>query len=206
VHHKTAPSWDVYSYNCSCNACKGRDVYIGTAKWGFVSRDKTHRWIVSRLLEGRAVRAQAFHHLIVKHGYTNIQGRVLLSCDNREKMYATEIDLIADYHTHVSQGGINIHIGGKGGTVTGSTSIHTRKKMSVSLKAWHALNPQAREIAKAGRDKWLAADSNNASKRAQKAWETKRQRQASDPVYAEKQHKLAVTRGRMGKAAQMKGK
>lgn len=196
------PSWDVYCYSCNCQTCQGRDVYVGTAKWGTAERHHAHIRSALKIIVDPSIRGpQAFHHFIAKHGVDNLEIRTLQSCSTREEMYDLEIKFILELKTLSVDGGMNIHRGGKGGRI--SCSDETKEKISQALKKSHDENPHLHEITWAGRDAWLKASPGNASLRAKLAWETKRRRAKADPEYAKNLHEAAVRRGNLSKDARV---
>lgn len=201
MRRKHPPQWDVYCCSCSCPRCAGRDVYVGTAKWGMLERYNAHLRSARKIIVDTQVRGpQAFHHFIAKHGVENTHLRLLQSCDSREEMYASEVTYIEQLRTLTAFGGMNVHRGGKGGKV--SHSSETRAKMSDSMKAFHEANPSFRDISNDARTKWLDVPG-NASLRAKLAWISRKRKMAQDPEFAAKQHEAAVKRGKAGKSAQL---
>lgn len=201
VKRRGVPLWHVYCYRCRCNKCQGRDVYVGTAKWGFGDRHKSHVRVAQKLVDGQKFHAQAFDHFMAKHGIERLEIRLLGIFVSAIEMFEAEIRLIVEHQTSTTFGGLNVHPGGKGGAVA-PISSQTCDRISAGLKALHARDPDFRKHSLAGRRKW-ASEGNNASERAKKAWETKRKRQAKNPEFAAKQHADAVERGKRGRAVQL---
>lgn len=106
------------------NKESGATVYVGQTVRSLSSRWNQHLRDSSKL-------EYPLYRAIRKYGADNFEAYVIEECPNADAMSAREIELIKEFNT-LTPNGYNLMLGQKGGR----HSAETKKKMSVSAKAW----------------------------------------------------------------------
>lgn len=158
-------SYEIYCYSCHCDKCRGRDLYVGKAKYGAAHRHKQHLACSKSIVEqGR--RGIAIDHLIAVHGVENVRIRTIETCSNSEDLNEAEIRLIQKLKTSFENGGMNFHRGGRGGRLSGSwkpTPEQARangERLQEANRRWRLEHPEEsrdriKRVVEMRGDEWL---------------------------------------------------
>ncbi len=106
--------------------------YIGWCNSGVWDK---RRWKVHKNEAKKGI-TRAFPSAIRKYGPENFHGNLLATAETIEEIKETEIQMIAEHKTHVSEYGYNMTFGGDGGT--GHHYNHTpesKKRMSIAKRS-----------------------------------------------------------------------
>lgn len=96
----------VYGLRCVCHNAGYR--YVGKTKHGL------HDRLVCHIYESQRNTTRPLYKWVRKHGAENIRADVLEYADTNEELCISEIQWIEFLGTHVSEGGLNVTLGGEG--------------------------------------------------------------------------------------------